>query len=539
MRNKFTKVLGFFLILIAIIFQSGCKNKSQYQHIRFHISTEPLTLDPQVANDFPSNVLTMNLFEGLVRIGVNNEIVSGVAEDWVSYNEDKTFIFHLRKDVKWSDDKTIVTAKDFFYGITRAINPNTVSKTAKSLYIIKNARKINLNKTPMDELGIFVVDDYTLKFDLEYSFKDFPRVCALPAAMPCSKDFFESTAGQYGKDSKKLLTNGPFRISNSGWKRGSSINIVRNENYVWKDDRVFTPMVTFFVKDDPKISEVDLFKNDEVDVCNLTKTEYSKIFEENKNLNTVSFNDSYWGIIFNCSSDIFKNENMRRAFLSAIDREYIISKLPKENLPEFDSIIGDEMILGGKKYRDLVSNKVCFKPTTDARSILTAALKELKISKLSDVTLLCPNEEDTKSVANNLLEVFNKNLGQHLNIKPMPRDDLNKEIVAGSFMIAFAPISVKSDNPMGFLNSFRSDYPQNPAKLNSAEYDKLMVNAENSSFKEMASSVFEAEKYISDRAVFYPICREDSYFITNKRIENVIFYPYQVGVDFTFAKKRK
>ncbi|MDR0404815.1 MAG: peptide ABC transporter substrate-binding protein [Oscillospiraceae bacterium] len=539
MKNGFLKTIGFSLALFVIVLSSGCKNKGQYQQIRFHMNEEPLTLDPQVANDYSANILIMNIFEGLVRIDNNNNVIPGLAESWESSNQDKTFTFHLKKDAKWADDQTPVTAEDFLYGIKRAVNPGTKSETAKLLYIIKNARGINLNEISLDKLGVSAADNHTLKIDLEYSFKDFPRLCTLPVAMPCNKKFFESTTGQYGKDSKKLLTNGPFRISNSGWERGSSVNIVKSESYCRKEDRAFTPMVTFFLKKDSKISDEELLRNGEVDVCSLTKNQHPEIIKEDK-FSIASFKDTCFGVLFNCSSDIFKSENMRKAFLSAIDRDYITSKLPEQNLPRADNILPEEILLGGKKYRDIAPDKVFFKPDPNPRSLFASALKEIKLPSINNLTLLCSEEENTKYVANNLLEVFNKNLSQHFNIKAVSRKGLEEAILAGDFAIAFAPIVFKSENPIDFLNYFRSTHAQNPAKLNSSSYDKLLKDAEsNASPKDAVSLIFEAEKYISDHAIFYPVCSEDTFFVSNKKTQDVVFHPYQLGIDFSFAKKTR
>lgn len=62
-----------------------------------------------------------DLFEGLTNQDSTGNIVPGVAERWQS-NDNKTWIFTLRRDARWSDGKP-VTAADFVYSWQRLVDP--------------------------------------------------------------------------------------------------------------------------------------------------------------------------------------------------------------------------------------------------------------------------------------------------------------------------------------------------------------------------------------------------------------------------------
>lgn len=50
----------------------------------------------------------------------------GMAQSWET--KGNVWTFYLRKDAKWSNGDP-VTAKDFYFGIKRAIDPETASDT--------------------------------------------------------------------------------------------------------------------------------------------------------------------------------------------------------------------------------------------------------------------------------------------------------------------------------------------------------------------------------------------------------------------------
>ena len=87
--------------------------------------SEPATLDPQKVEGTPESAILRDLFEGLVTSGSKGEVVPGVAESWET-KDNKHYVFHLRKDAKWSNGEP-VTAHDFVYAFQRAVDPKTAS----------------------------------------------------------------------------------------------------------------------------------------------------------------------------------------------------------------------------------------------------------------------------------------------------------------------------------------------------------------------------------------------------------------------------
>src|SRR5262249_55888495 len=63
---------------------------------------EPGTLDPTMSSEGASGDLIAQLFSGLVECGQDLDVVPDVAHRWEILDGGRTYVFHLRDDVRWS-----------------------------------------------------------------------------------------------------------------------------------------------------------------------------------------------------------------------------------------------------------------------------------------------------------------------------------------------------------------------------------------------------------------------------------------------------
>lgn len=124
---------------------------------RYCSGSEPESLDPQIPSGQPEARILMALFDGLVEDDPKDmSPIPAIAENWdVSPNVDE-FVFHLRKNAKWSDG-TPITAKDFVYSNRRGFAPETISRTAALGYVIKYAEAFNGKQFFVKRNGEFVL----------------------------------------------------------------------------------------------------------------------------------------------------------------------------------------------------------------------------------------------------------------------------------------------------------------------------------------------------------------------------------------------
>ena len=533
------KILFCLICLLFILPLSGCKkdkNSPQNQTIKYNLESEPKTLDPQIANDPSSNTIIVNIFEGLTRTDENLNIIPGVAKSWDISDDGLKYTFYLRDNAYWSNkEKTPVTAHDFVFGMSRAIDSQTESPKANSFYCIKNAKAINLNKKDKSTLGVTALNDHTLLIELEYIDKNFLYYLSSPPFMPCNKEFFYSTNGQYGLESSTIIGNGAFKIKTRyGWDHFKSISLTRNENY--SGEMVPIPAGVAFSIGKDMSDSLALINNGTVDSALLTTDKVNEA--KNLNLPLISFKDTLWGITFNTKGSIFSDTNIRLGILKSIDREYTLSSIPNYCYL-YNDIVIDNMQTSLGNFRDICGSNRCIKKSPDAKASFEKGMKDLNIKKLPSISIICLDDPTVKNIVSNIIENLNGTLNYYFNMEALPFDSLMKKAYSSNFQIAFIPITAQSNSAIEFLKIFKSDNTRNIAGLNSIEYDRLLEQAILSEPEKSMQCLISAEDYLNKNAIFYPLYTQDRYFATSKKLSGVIFYGYSFGIDFFNAKKTK
>ncbi len=147
------------------------------QVLRYISGSEPESLDPHIGTGQPEARIYMALYEGLIEYDPKTtEPIPAIAESWDVNGDASEFVFHLRKNARWSNGDPI-TAQDVIYTFRRGLAPALAARYAYIAYVIKNAQGYN-------EGGMFVRDPKTSQFLLE---KDFAPE-ATPSAAPASAE---------------------------------------------------------------------------------------------------------------------------------------------------------------------------------------------------------------------------------------------------------------------------------------------------------------------------------------------------------------
>lgn len=133
--------------------------------LRYVTGDEPESIDPPISSGQPEARIYMALFEGLVEYNAKTlEPIPAIAERWHVNNDSSEFVFHLRKNARWSNGEPI-TAADFVYTMRRGLSPQVASRNAYLAYYIRYAEAYNSG-------AVFVRDPAANRFLLEKEFAD-------------------------------------------------------------------------------------------------------------------------------------------------------------------------------------------------------------------------------------------------------------------------------------------------------------------------------------------------------------------------------
>jgi len=212
------------------------------------------TLDPALAQDAYSEAQVQLIFPGLVTLDSALNVVPWAATALPTItnggitNQGKTYTFHLRKGMRWSDG-TPITANDFAYAINRAEDPCLASPIAYYLYVLVNAQDFNLGDQCADPThdtlsgsipsligpgqAIVVVDPLTLQLNLSRPASYFLDALSYSTSYAVPKQLIVSGDGSINTDWASKLASQPGGFGGNlynvtSWTHGKQLVLDRN-----------------------------------------------------------------------------------------------------------------------------------------------------------------------------------------------------------------------------------------------------------------------------------------------------------------------
>ncbi|SEO31101.1 ABC-type transport system, substrate-binding protein [Duganella sp. CF517] len=206
--------------------------------LRAFLSTGETGLDPAVASDIASLSLLENLFDPLLRYDYLARPVKLQANTLAAMpsvaDDGRTYTFHLRQDVYFTDDPAFqgarrqVTAHDYVYSLKRLYDPALKSPWSFLLEgkIVGDAALKARFGYDGDIAGLQAVDKFTLRIRLNAADPNFLFYLAIPATGVVAREVVEAYGVQVGNHP---VGTGPFKIGT--WKRSDQISLLANRDF--------------------------------------------------------------------------------------------------------------------------------------------------------------------------------------------------------------------------------------------------------------------------------------------------------------------
>lgn len=279
---------------------------------------EPATLDPTLVSDEISLSVISQLFSGLAANSPELDVVPDIAQGWEVLDGGRTYLFHLRDEVRWSDGAK-VTAADFEYAWKRALDPALQSPSASMLFDVKGARAFYQGElADPGQVGVRALDDLTLLVELAGPTAYFPHLLTMPPTFPIPRHIV-TAHGQAWAEPENIVTNGPFLLE--ARQPGQALSLRRNPAYhgqFWGNlQRVELYDMT------AQLSWLEMYGQNKLDVLQLLlmpldqlaqiRQQYAEEYVTGPWLQTFY-------VLFNLSRPPFNDVRVRRAFTLAIDR---------------------------------------------------------------------------------------------------------------------------------------------------------------------------------------------------------------------------
>ncbi|WP_040212017.1 peptide ABC transporter substrate-binding protein [Clostridium polynesiense] len=456
---------------------SGSNEEKVPQIIRHNLGAEPKTIDPALNSAVDGATVLQNAFEGLMRLDENDKPIAGVAEKWDVSPDGLEYTFKLRKDAKWSDGQQ-VKAQDFEYAWKRALNPDTAAEYASQLYYIKNGEKYNQKQAKAEDLGIKVVDEYTLKVTLEYATAYFLSLMAFPTYFPVRKDIVEKDPEAWATKPESYISNGPFKMKE--WKPKDTLTFIKNDNY-WGAKNVKLDTIEFKMIEEAT-SALATYRADEIDIIEqppaqetpqLLKDGVAKIYP-------------YLGTYFYCinvspnaekvdpeAAKALKNPKVRKALAMSLNRQLIVDNVTKGGqLPAFSFVPKGIPDHANKDF----TSKQYFNPNGD----IEAAKKLLAEAGYPDgkglpkIVLSYNTNEAHQNIAQAVQDMWKNNLSIDIELRNEEWKVFQKTRNTKNYIIARHGWIADYVDPVSFLDMWVSNSGNNDAGYSNPKYDNFI-----------------------------------------------------------------
>ncbi len=284
---------------------------------------EPETLDPHRAVGVPAAHILRDLFEGLTTESPDGDVIPGVALRWNISRDARTYTFYLRRDLTWSNGDPL-TAEDFVYSLRRAANPATAANAARVLLPIQNAREVLAAELPVEELGVALLDEFSLQITLTGPTPYFLGLLTNPIAYPVNRRNVEEFGDQFSRPGN-LVSNGAYVLTK--WVPRVEIVLARNPAFR-EAGLTIVERVHYYPIEDHS-TEVKAFRAGEIDWTNEVPNSQFKWLQEHypDELVVSPWMGSYF-LGFNLTREPFiDNPSLRMALILAIDRQILADKV--------------------------------------------------------------------------------------------------------------------------------------------------------------------------------------------------------------------
>lgn len=508
------QISGLLLVLLLILpLLSGCGSKGNYFY--YDIQSAPVNLDPQSAADYSSQLIISNLFQGLMRVDEEGELVPAAAEHYQVADGGMTYRFTLREDGYWSDG-TPVVAEDFVYAFRRLFNPDTNAPMVSQFFCIENGEEVLAEQLPPESLGVEALDDNLLEIRLSTYNARFLYLLTTAPAMPCNETFFTGTRGKYGLSLGQIMGNGPFYLSS--WT-DASVRLQHSETYA--DPAVTAQSVTFNVLDgmenpDTPVNRFLDGRTSGVAVADLDMVEgYS---------NYTTSENTVWGMIFQMEDTPFAQKAIRQALLLDLDLSGAGEELPA-GASLARAIVPSHIRLGEESYRTQAGDDLLpSQNTAEAQRLYREGLDALGVSQLQGLSIIMPEGSGHEVAFGYLSQIWQRDFQLYLTVEVLPETEYRQRLESGEFDCALVALTGSYNSPHAVLEQFGSRSAGNVGNFKSGELDSLLAQAETQSDPGKALALYrQAEELLIEEAAFLPFYYQAQYFVTADSVTGIVY----------------
>ena len=490
----------------------------------------PETLDPSLNSAIDGANTIITIFEPLLIINENNEVIGGQAESWTTSEDGLTWTFTMRDGLKWSDG-TDLTAKDFEYSFKRMADPATAAPYASTcLGMIDGFDAAQAGDT--DALNVKASDDgKTLTIVLAYPCSYFDKMAAFASMSPVQQATVEANGDAWCTSAETFVSNGPYMITE--WTPSERIVLSKNPNYVggWDNSKIVSDSITLLLLEDSSAAfaaynsgEAVLIKDVPTDeIPSLTKAEDGGDFYVDTILGT-------YYVSLNLQRDAFQNAKVRKALALAIDRDYVANTIMQGTYSAASNVVGPGIVDEQGYFYDNANGGSPY-IAADYEANMAEAKKLLEEAGYPNGEGYPTIEYSTNDAGYHvpLAEYLQQtwgDLGITLTINKMEWSSFTPARRAGEYDVARNGWVMDYNDPSNMIELFYSTNGNNDGKYNNPEFDAAIDASKVADKSVHFQKLHEAEDILMEDAGAIPVAYYTDFWLQSPSLKGTWHSPY-------------
>ncbi len=457
--------------------------------------SDPPTLDPHLTSDTTSAGLVVEIFSGLVALNTDLQLIPDIAESWEINDDGTIYTFHIRENAKFHDGKR-VTADDFKWSMQRAAHPDTASPVADTYLNDIIGVEAVLEGEAEDISGITVIDDSTLRIEIDAPKAYFLAKLTYPTAYVLDSENVISGGRTWTDDPNGT---GPFKLKE--YRIGERIILERNENFYREHANVDSIAMNLAGG-----QSMAMYENDEIDITGVGLFDLDRVLDPSEPLHEElvvappDFSISYVG--FNASMAPFDDPKFRQALNHAVDKKLIANEVLSSLVEPAYGILppgfpGYNPDLTGLEHdpdlaRQLLEESAYADPATRPRIVVTVPGTGGTIGLDLEV----------------VIEMWKQELGVEVEIQQVEWATYLQDLDQHKFQ-AYAGLGWQADypDPQDFLDIlFHTESSLNHGKYSNSEADTILEEARTETDVERRVELYrQAEDIIVQDGAWLPL----------------------------------
>ncbi|EPC20595.1 Oligopeptide ABC transporter, oligopeptide-binding protein OppA [Lacticaseibacillus paracasei subsp. paracasei Lpp226] len=512
----------------ALLAACGSKSSSSSSETFNRMEKDVIsTMDNAHITDVISGQAAVDTGDGLYRYK-GKKLEPAVATKVVKpTNNGLTYTFNLRK-TKWSNGDP-VTAKDFVFAWKRAADPKTKSEYAYLFSGIKNADDITAGKKAASTLGVKAEGDYKLVVTMDRPVPYFSTMMVNPVFFPLNQKTVDKYGKKFGTQSKYLVFNGPFKLTN--WNgTGNSWDEVKNTSY-WNAKQVKLDKIHVQVVKDSNTA-ANLFATKKLDDAVLTGEIAKQHAKDKDYVGDKQGRTTYLDMNEEKVPD-FKNLKLRQAVAMAINRDEFANKVIGDGSFGISTITPENSGSNPKTGEDFSKEAA-----KESKTVQTYDLKKAKqlwaegLKKVGksgeDVTLTTDDTDVAKKSAEYLQSALEQLPGMKVSISSVPFKTRIQRSLDGSAQFILSGWQGDFPDPISFLDLYTTGNTYNFSHWSNKQYDDLIkaskgtdANSETKRYDDL----LKAQELLSKESPVATLYQTVQGHLRNPKLKGATFSP--------------